>query len=209
MAGVLVITSGLAWLAHAIREQRLAKDMILRHGGVFFYEFEPQTVTRYTRKTFVPAWLRTLIGEDYFHDVTWVRIEGSRFGDLELAQLRALDRIESLSIVEAAITDDGLRDLRGRTALKGLFLGGNWIGDRGIDLLDLGSMPQLQVLELRSTQVSDEKIAELRRRFPKLDILDDGPSHRIILPGKGRGRHRFGLAADSARGVRRKAPPAR
>ena len=98
MVLVLLIALGLAWLAHAIREQRLAKDLILRHDGVFFYEFEPQTVTRYTRTTLVPAWLRSMIGEDYFHDVTWVRIEGSQFGDSELKQLRALDQIESLGI---------------------------------------------------------------------------------------------------------------
>jgi hypothetical protein len=109
MVLVLLIALGLAWFAHGIREQRLAKDLILRHDGVFFYEFEPQTVTRYTRTTFVPAWLRNLIGENSFHDVTWVRIEGSQFGDSELKQLQALDQIESLGIVETAITDDGLR----------------------------------------------------------------------------------------------------
>jgi hypothetical protein len=166
-----------------------------------------QTVTRYTRTTLVPAWLRNMIGEDYFHDVTWVRIEGSQFGDSELKQLHALDQIESLGIVETAITDDGLRHLRGRTALKGLFLGGNWIGDSGIDRLDLASMPKLELLELRSTLVTDGKLAEIRRRFPKLDILDDGPSHRVVAPGKGRGNHRLVHSPDSAHGGRRKVPP--
>ena len=204
---VLLIALALAWLTHTIREQRLAKELILRHDGVFFYEFEPQTVTRYTRKTLVPAWLRSMIGEDYFHDVTWVRIEGSQFGDLELKQLRALDQIESLGIVETAITDDGLRHLRGRTSLKGLFLGGNWIGDSGLDRLDLASIPQLEVLELRSTLVTDAKLAEIRRRFPKLDILDDGPSHRVVAAGEGRGNHRLVHSPDSAPGERSKIPP--
>ena len=57
MAFVLIVALGLAWLARAIREQRQAKELILRHNGVFFYEYEPQTVTPYVRRTFVPAWL--------------------------------------------------------------------------------------------------------------------------------------------------------
>ena len=136
-------------------------------------------MTRYTRKTLVPTGLRSIIGEDYFHDVTWVRIEGGWFGDLELAVPAPLDRIETLGIVETAITDAGLRHLRGRTAIKGLFLGGNQIGDTGIDLLDLASLPQLSTLELCSTLVSDSKLAEIKRRFPKLDVLADEPSHRV------------------------------
>ncbi len=176
MAFVLIVALGLAWLARAIREQRQAKELILRHNGVFFYEYEPQTVTPYVRRTLVPAWLRRVIGEDYFHDVTWVRIEGGQFGDSELERLTALDRIESLGIAETAITDEGLRHLRGRTAIKSLWLGGNRIGDAGIDCLDLASMPKLELLEIRSTLVSDAKIAEIRRRFPKVMILDDGVS---------------------------------
>ena len=59
-------------------------------------------------------------------------------------------------------------------------------------------MPKLELLELRSTLVTDAKLAEIRRRFPKLDILDDGPSHRIVAPGEGRGNHRLVYSPDSA-----------
>ena len=209
MGVVLLIAVGLAWIAHAVREQRRAKELILSHSGLFFYEYEPQTVSRYTRKTLAPAWLRRMIGEDYFHDVTWVRIEGAGFGDSELQRLKALDRIETLGIVETGITDAGLRHLRGRKALKGLFIGGNWIGDEGIDALDLASMPLLTALEIRSTQVSEAKIAEIRKRFPKLMVLDDGPSHRYIASGEGREADRMVNPEDPALGPRREVPPPR
>jgi hypothetical protein len=207
MVLVLVIAVGLAWLAHTIREQRRVKDLILRHDGLFFYEYEPQTVRRYTRATWVPAWLRAMIGEDHFHDVTWVRIEGAQFGDSDLERLKVLDRIQSLGLVETAITDSGLRHLRGRRALRSLFLGGNWIGDAGIDALDLASMPQLEVLEIRSTLVSDAKLAELKKQFPKLLVLADGSSHRYIAPGEGRTGARLVNPGDSVHGSRRKVPP--
>ena len=209
MGAVLVIAVGLAWLAHAVREQRRVKDLILRHNGLYFYEYEPQTVSRYTRETWVPAWLRRVIGEDWFHDVTWVRIEGPQFEDSELQRLKVLDRIETLGLVETAITDAGLGHLRGRKALKGLFLGGNWIGDAGLDALDLASMPQLSVLEIRSTQVSDAKIAEIKKQFPKLMVLEDGPSHRSIASGEGRTADRMVRPDDPVLGSRRVVPPPR
>ena len=190
---VFVVALTLGWFAWDVRDQRETKETILRHNGVFFYEYEPQTVTQYERVNWTPAWLRKAIDEDYFHDVTMIRIEGEQFGDAELERLEALDRIEALGIVQTAITDDGLRHLRGRKALKSLWLGGNWIGDAGIDNLGLETLPNLEVLEIRQTLVSEAKVAEIQHRFPKLMILNDGTSHRYIIPGEGRGDHRFGM----------------
>lgn len=204
---VLIAALALGWLAWILREQREIKEMILRNDGQFFYEYEPQTVTRYTRETWVPAWLRSIIGEDHFHDVTWVRIEGRNFGDAQLERLRSLDHIETLGIVQTAITDAGLRHLSGRHALKGLCLGGNWIGDAGIDNLDLKSLPKLELLEIRSTLVTPAKIKEIKTRFPKLMILTDGPSRRFVVPGKGRGPDRMVNDSPLLRRPDRKVPP--
>ncbi len=204
---VLAAALGAAWIAWQVREQREVKALVLRHDGMFHYEFEPQTVTPYQRKTWVPSWLRRAIGEEYFHDVTWVRIEGARFGDAELERLKAFDRIETLGIAQTAISDAGLRRLRGRAALKGLFLGGNWIGDAGIDNLGLETLPQLELLEIRCTQVTDAKLAEIKRRFPKLMILDNGRSYRFIAPGEGRGNDRYVKSVEQEPGGRREIPP--
>ena len=208
---MLILAAALAvgWLAWQIRDHRERKAMIVRHDGIFQYEFEPQTVTKYQRRTWAPSWLRRLIGEDDFHDVTWVRIEGPEFGDAELERLKPFDRIESLGVVQTAISDAALRHLRGRAALKGLFLGGNWIGDAGIENLGLETLPQLEVLEIRSTQVTDAKVADIRRKFPKLIILADGPSHRQIVPGQGRGAHRLENLGDAEPGPGRAIPPIR
>lgn len=206
---VLAVALALAGAAWKVRDQRETKEMVLNHDGVFFYEFEPQTTTRYERKTWVPAWLRQIIGEDFFHDVTYVRIEGPHFGDAELERLKAFDRIESLGIVQTAITDAGLRHLRGRKALKGLWLDGNWIGDAGIDNLGPETLPQLGLLGITQTLVSAAKVAEIKRRFPKLLIIDNFYSYRIIRPGKGRGDHRFGHPEDGKSGPKRKLPPPR
>jgi hypothetical protein len=206
---VLALAIVFGWVAQMAREQRRAKELIMRHNGVFFYDFEPQNATPHTRKTWVPAWLQRAIGEDYFHDVTWVRIEGELFGDADLERLKVLDRIEALGLEETAITDAGLRQLRGRKALKALWIGGNWIGDAGIDNLDLASMPQLEILEIRCTLVSDAKLEEIKRRFPKLMILDDGRSHRFISSRVGPRDERMVKPDDPELGPRRKTPPIR
>jgi len=157
----------------------------------------------------VPSWLQELVGVDYFHDVTWVRIEGAEFGDAELKRLKPLDRIESIGIVETAITDEGLRHLRGSKHLKGLWLSGNWIGDRGIDNLDLDSLSKLEVIDLSLTLVSHGKLDEIKRRFPKLMVLGDNGSHRIIAPGEARGDNRFLKPRQDEPGGRRELPPRR
>lgn len=195
LRGLAAVVLGLAlvlgWVAWQAREVREAKAMILRNDGLFFYDFEPHTVPPRNARKWVPSWLRGVVDEAYFHDVTFVRIEGARFGDPGLERLKALDRIESLGIIGTGITDDGLRHLRGRRALQGLFLNGNWIGDAGIDQLGLETLPNLDVLDLSRTLVSDAKLAEIRRRFPKLTVLDQDIYRRMIKPGAGRGDHRM------------------
>jgi hypothetical protein len=175
-----------AWMARRLYFLQVAKDIILRHDGTYYYEHEPKSGSIYIRSKWIPGWLQRLLGPDLFHDITLVRIEGKNFGDSDMSSLAALDRVTSLGIEGTAITDQGLAHLRGNKHVEGLWLGGNEISDTGIDFMHLEEMPQLQLLELRSTLVSEVKKAEIRRRFPKLLILDDGAAIRMINPNVSR-----------------------
>jgi len=183
---VLLAAVPFAWIARRLYFLQVAKDTVLRHDGAYYYEHEPQSGSSYTRSKWAPDWLQRLLGPDLFHDITLVRVEGKNFGDIELPHLAALDRVTSLGIEGTAITDEGLAHLRGNTRVQHLWLGGNKISDAGIDRMHLEEMPQLQLLELRSTLVSEGKKAEIRRRFPKLVIFDDGVAARIIDPNASR-----------------------
>jgi hypothetical protein len=185
---VLVLLAALpfAWIARRVYFIRLAKETILRHDGAYYYEYEPQSGSRYVRSAWAPDWLQRLLGPDFFHDITLVRIEGREFGDGDIPKLAALDRVTSLGIEGTAITDEGLGHLRGNKHFHHLWLGDNWVTDAGIDRLHLDEMPKLQLLEVRSTLVSAAKKAEIRRRFPMLIFFDGGSVARMIDPSASR-----------------------
>lgn len=183
---VLVVATPFAWMARRLYFLQVAKSTILRHDGTFYYEHEPQSGSNYMNSKWAPDWLQRLLGVDLFHDITLARIEGKTFGDSDMPHLSGLDRVTSLGIEGTAITDEGLAHLRGNQHVKHLWLGGNEISDAGIDLMHLEEMPQLELLEVRSTHVSEAKKAEIRRRFPKLIIMDDGPVVRMIDPNASR-----------------------
>ena len=179
---VLLAALPFALTARRLYSLQVAKNTILRYDGAYYYEHEPQSGSRYIRSKWVPDWLQRLLGADLFHDITLVRIEGKEFSDRELPDLLPLDRVTSLGIEGTAITDEGLKHLRGNKHVHHFWLGGNKIGDAGIDQMHLDEMPQLQLLEIRSTLVSAAKKAEIRRRFPKLILIDDGAAIRMIDP---------------------------
>jgi hypothetical protein len=182
MALVLLAALPFAWVARRAYFLQIAKETILRHDGSYYYEHEPQAGSSYIRSSWAPDWLQRLLGPDLFHEITLVRIEGRDFGDRDMPHLAALDRVTSLGIEGTAITDEALGYLRGNKHVQHLWLGGNRITDAGLDRLRLEEMPQLQLLEIRSTLVSESKKAEIRRRFPRLLLLDGGTVARMIDP---------------------------
>jgi hypothetical protein len=120
---VAIVALGMGWIANRVRWQQQGIELIRRHGGMYYYDFED--VTNYPKGTrsWAPSWLIKDLGIDYFHHVTWVRIEDRHFDDRDLGLLTAcLPRIESLGIVGTSITNAGLIRLRGDRRLKGLFL---------------------------------------------------------------------------------------
>jgi hypothetical protein len=179
---VLLAALPFALIARRADFLQIAKEMVLRYDGAYYYEHEPQSGSSYIRSSWAPDWLQRLLGPDLFHDITLVRIEGKDFGDREMPHLAALDRVTSLGIEGTAITDEGLGSLQGNKHIQHLWLGGNQITDAGIDRLHLEEMPQLRLLELRSTLVSDAKKAKIRRRFPNVLLVDGRSAARMIDP---------------------------
>src|SRR5262249_50835262 len=107
---VAAIVSGL--LGKRIEQKNKERDAtaaILRLGGTvtFDYQSEPNGKPR------GPAWLRNLIGEHFFRDVSRVTLSGSNIGDAELEYVNVMPALEWLDLNESRVTDAGLAQLAG------------------------------------------------------------------------------------------------
>ena len=106
-----------------------------------------------------PAWLRNLMGDDFFVDVTWAGL-GRDFDDSGLETFEALPRLVGLFMADTKISDAGLVHSKGLTRLQQLHLQFTKIGDSG--LTNVEGLSQLQVLVLLGTQVGDAGLQHLQ-----------------------------------------------
>jgi hypothetical protein len=164
---VAIAAVGMGWIVHRVRVQQEGIELIRRHGGMYYYDFENEGATfPKVPRSWAPGWLVNNLGIDYFHHVAWARIEDPNFDDEDLGLLTTcLPRIDSLGIIGTSITDAGLSHLRGNRQLMGLFLSSNRITDAGIDNLGPETMPVLELLDVRGTVVSAAKVAAVEAIF--------------------------------------------
>jgi hypothetical protein len=174
---LLVFTMALAvacgWLGKRIeqkREEREAVEAIVKSGGYAQYDYQGET----DGEPPGPNWLRKLLGEDFFSEVTLVNIN-TRGGDAELEHVNGLTKVKALVLVEITlinaavgrlstksnnISDAGLENLEGLTQLEVLVMGGPRITDAGLERLR--RLTQLRELCLDYTQVTDAGLAHLK-----------------------------------------------
>jgi hypothetical protein len=84
---------------------------------------------------------------------------GKQAGDSELDLVKQLPKVVQLDLRNTAITDKGLVNLQGMSALESLHLEGTAVTDAG--LANLKTLSSLQYLNLFNTTVTDKGIANL------------------------------------------------
>jgi hypothetical protein len=196
---VFLVSIGMSWVAVKIeraRRQKEAVEEIKKAGGhvSYDYQFDKSGDWLPEARPPGPAWLRNLLGEDFFATVVMVGLFplNSRVTDAGLEHLKGLTQLEWLDLMDTPVTDAGLEHLKGLTQLQELYLGGTKVTDAGLDYLKgltqlrtlyLGNTPvtdaglehlsgltQLQFLCLENTQVTDEGAKRLQQALPKCRI---------------------------------------
>jgi hypothetical protein len=164
---VAIAAVWMGWIVHRVRVQQEGIDLIRRHGGMYYYDFEyDDSKMPKVPQSWVPSWLIKNLGIDYFHHVASVRIEDPSFNNEDLGRLTAcLPQIEQTGFHGTSITDTGLRHLRGNRWLKGLFVSKNRITDAGIENLGPETMPVLELIDVRGTGVSADMVAAVEAIF--------------------------------------------
>ncbi len=124
--------------------------------------------------------------------LTHIDLDNMKVTDADLAHLKGLTALESLSLHNTQVTDAGLVHLKGLTGLQVLRLDNTQVTDSGLaHLKGLAAMQQLwlnntqvtgaglahlkdltglQELWLKNTQVTDASVAELKAALPKLVV---------------------------------------
>jgi hypothetical protein len=123
-----------------------------------------------------PGWLSRFVDTDHMSGFPAVRranFTDTDTNDVELAWLRELPEIESISLEYTHVTDAELRYLVPVRSLKYLSLRGTQTSDAGLSQLD--GLPALETLSLRSTNVTDAGLAKLAK-FRELQTLFVGMS---------------------------------
>ena len=162
---LLVLTVAVAiscsWLARDMkkaREQREAATGTIDLGGSVRYDYELDS-----GEPRGPAWLRKVLGDDFFNEVT----EADLNGDAQTAHLSGLSQLQTLSLSFENITDDGLANVRGLPHLRRLGTFTTKITDKGMRYV--GELTSLQELSFFGESLSDAGL----KYFTGLTALKD------------------------------------
>ena len=187
---LLVFALVAVWLGitvNAARRQKAAVTTLQRSGATILYDYTevaPRTWSSSGQPT-GPAWLRNLLGEDYFHHPVYASIRNRSEGDEDLiselnalpglktlmfqgdsinddaiARLGPLNRLEELQISGAQLTDQGLEQVPRFPRLRWLILNSLPITDAGC--VSISQLSKLEELSLYDTQVSDNAVTHLK-----------------------------------------------
>lgn len=176
MLVVVLLSLPLGWFAMKMvraERQRQAVEAIEEAGGVVFYEYHYKGgALTVGAKPSGPAWLRQLVGEDFFWEAVNVDFftKGyvARADDMVLEDVKGLTGLKGLVLSCAPVTDAGLEQLKGLTALESLSLGRTQVTDSGLE--NLKEMTNLESLDLTDTQVTAEGIERLQKALPNCQI---------------------------------------
>jgi hypothetical protein len=180
---VTILTVWLGVLSYRVQRMNAAIAAIrAAHGGISYEcRYGPGRGNSSDVKPRGPAWLRSLIGDDFFVDVYTVDFRNIRVRPEPLLVLRSFPRLRQLNLCEtptrdltalAELTtlqwlnlqstqiDDGqLRHLAGLAGLTCLMLDDTQITDAG--LAHLAKLERLEYLWLTNTKITDEGLSNL------------------------------------------------
>ena len=159
------------------RQQKQAVAAIAKLGGGVGYDwqFDAKCERLPNARLPAPTWLRSLLGDDLFQSVRFVRLDrnveefsNTVITDAGLEQLKGLSQLQHLDLNDTQVTDAGLEHLKDLKQLQSLDLSYTQVTDAGLE--HLKDLNQLQSLNLDGTQVTDSGLEHLKG-FSQLQYL--------------------------------------
>lgn len=181
---LLGISICLGLYVRSVEAQKESIAAVKRLGGWVYYDY--QIVGDWhdpKAESWVPRWLLSPLGEDYFHDVTWVNMVGNEdrgkyrknknLRDEVIQHLDGFPDLQALALQKTQATDESLSRIGHLKRLRMLFVfNASDVSDDGVR--HLGKLTKLELLHLEDAAVTDDSLAILSK-LPKLE--------RLTLPG--------------------------
>ena len=180
LLAVLVVAVWLGWYCDRARRQKQSVTAISRLGGWVYYDYElvndkydPQAAS------WVPGWLRSQLGVDFFHNVVEVnlvyhydkgkRLDNAQVTDGALYRLDGFPRLRRLLLYEGQATDQGLAEVGRLKHLEHLYM---WDAGKVTDagIAHLRKLRKLKYLHCDDSQMADESLRVLAA-LPRLERL--------------------------------------
>jgi hypothetical protein len=157
MVAVAIPSSWFAVEMRNAKEQKEAVERLETEGAWIDYQGGDSPSAS---KPSEPAWLRKLLGREFFDSVDRVQWFATGNPSPGLEHLKALSSsLSSVTLDAVDVTDAALANLRCLTKLKNLDVTNTEIGDAGVPYLQ--ALPHLVSLNLWGTKVTDEGLARL------------------------------------------------
>ncbi|MCO6045679.1 hypothetical protein NG895_17415 [Aeoliella sp. ICT_H6.2] len=201
---VTLLCVAIGTLATKARQQRRLVAAIDRVGGEVRYDWQPdpaEQLDRLQRQRRLqamraagaapmhadhpkgPAWLRGMVGDEYFQHVEeitlrsprWSRLKGGKNGFLQ--QVANASNVETLIVLHSDFNDDDLRLICHMKGLRRLTINGADISDEGLPLLY--GMKNLESLIVVGPRLTFEAVVELSTQLPECRVC--GPIEGITL----------------------------
>jgi hypothetical protein len=152
------------WLGSKIeqkRRQRIAAQEIAKNAGSVSYDYErvkgkPGEWQPNGAVPFGPAWLRAVLGDNFFSEVDMI--------DCLVAteSLKEFPRLRSLRLMSWGITDEGLESVKSLTELRDLVLIDTKVSDAAVNELHL-ALPRCYIT------VIHQMPPQSRKDYPPID----------------------------------------
>jgi len=184
---VAIVCSWMTVEMRRARERRDLVDEIQKAGGHVLYDYVDNGSGKLILKRSGPAWLRSLLGDDFFSHVTVMVFDNTPITNAEMEHIRGFTRLESLSLNVTRVTDAGLEHIAGLTHIQFLQLGSTNVTDAGLQHLQ--ALGKLCVLNLGNTHITDTGLWQLQGlgnlrllSLKHTQVTNEGLKHLCTLP---------------------------